>query len=404
LPGEPNHGDVDIYGKYGASLAAIVPRLAAEEAPAAAPSSLPPETERDLLDAPSRPTPHRFFLRRTAEAAFARLATGVTAEGTALRYAYSLKTSPDAEYLKLARKAGMLAECISLLEVRRALEAGWRAEDIILNGPGKWWPSTATAPEGLRAVFCDSVEELETLTRSRRTDRLWGVRLQIPSFRSRFGIPVDEPEAFDRLCAAISKIGPERELGIHVHLASTMIGIGHWRDVVESTVVWAAVIASATGRRVHTLDLGGGYHPDDLNKLPLPEIVGFARRNLPGLAEVCVEPGRALTQPTMAILTSVLDVRHRQGRLHEIVVDACIAELPLAAAYPHRVFRMTGDRLAPVGRGSVRVLGRICMEDDILFAGLDLPENLAVGDRLVVCDAGAYERSMSYEFGRAGYA
>jgi diaminopimelate decarboxylase len=105
----------------------------------------------------------------------------------------------------------------------------------------------------------------------------------------------------------------------------------------------------------------------------------------------------------MALVTSVLDVRHRHGKLEEVVVDACIAELPLASAYPHRVFRVAGERIVPAGRGAVRVLGRICMEDDVLFSGLDLPENTAVGDRLVVCDAGAYERSMSYAFGRAGY-
>jgi diaminopimelate decarboxylase len=96
-------------------------------------------------------------------------------------------------------------------------------------------------------------------------------------------------------------------------------------------------------------------------------------------------------------------VRRHRGKLDEIVVDACIAELPLASAYPHRVFRVEDKRIVPAGRGAVRVLGRICMEDDVLFSGLDLPEGTAVGDRLVVCDAGAYERSMSYAFGRAGY-
>ncbi|MBN9510962.1 MAG: hypothetical protein J0I21_17860, partial [Alphaproteobacteria bacterium] len=77
---------------------------------------------------------------------------------------------------------------------------------------------------------------------------------------------------------------------------------------------------------------------------------------------------------------------------------------PLSGVYPQRVFRMTDGALRPIGRGSGRVLGRICMEDDVLFVGLDLPDDIGIGDRLVVCDAGAYERSMSYAFGRAGYA
>jgi len=171
-----------------------------------------------------------------------------------------------------------------------------------------------------------------------RSDRLWGVRLRIPGFRSRFGVPVDEPAAFERLCTVVAALPADRPFGIHVHMASTMIGVGHWRDIAESAVVWGAAIEATTGRRVRALDLGGGYHPDDLAHLPFPEIVRFARKHLPSLAEVYIEPGRALTQATMAIVTSVLDVRRHQGTLHEVVVDACLAELPLVAVYPHRFF------------------------------------------------------------------
>jgi diaminopimelate decarboxylase len=407
LPGEPDHGALAAAGKYGAGLSAILPMLAATapvEAPPSAPPALSSETAADLraLDA-AAPTPRRMLLPATARAAFAQLDSGRLIDGTALHFAYSVKTSPDVEYLALARKSGMLAECISQLELRRALEQGWRADEIILNGPGKWWPETAPAIDGLRAVFCDSVEELERLAASPRNDRLWGVRLRIPGFDSRFGIALDAPDSFERLCAAVAALPKTRAFGIHVHMASSLVGIGHWRDVVESAIVWARMIEAATARPVRALDLGGGYHPEDLPHLPFAEITAFARANLPALREVYVEPGRALTQSTMAILTRVLDVRRSAGKLDEVVVDACIAELPLAAVNPHRVFRLTEDGAVAVSRGSVRVLGRICMEDDVISSGLDLPESLAVGDRLVICDAGAYERTMSYEFGRAGY-
>ncbi len=183
-----------------------------------------------------------------------------------------------------------------------------------------------------------------------------------------------------------------------------MIGVGHWRDVAESSVAWAEAIEAASGRRVRAIDLGGGYHPDDFTRLPFRDIVRSAREKLSSLTEVYVEPGRALTQATMAMVTSVLDVRQHDGKLQEVVVDACIAELPLASVYPHRFFHILNDRPVPVPRGRVRVLGRICMEDDVLSQGLDLPDTLKIGDRLIICDAGAYERSMSYAFGRGGYS
>ena len=419
LPFEPEHGHVGAAAnKYGGALEAMVPRLAPSGgngvgrdngdggvAAYSEPPRISPETEADLRAATSvGETPHRLFLPRTAQATFARVERGPGADtAPALRFAYSLKTSPDLEYLRLARAAGMLAECISQLEVRRALEAGWTAENILLNGPGKWWPETEPPVDGLRAVFCDSIEELERLATSGRHDRLWGVRLRVPGFRSRFGISVDEPGTFDRLCRVVADLPAKRAFGVHVHMSSTLIGLGHWQDVVESAVVWAKMLESSTGRRIEALDLGGGYHPDDLEKIPFADVVGFARESLPSLTEVYVEPGRALTQSTMAVVTRVLDVRRSNGKLDEVVVDACIAELPLASAYPHRIFLVDRGGATPIGRGDVRVLGRICMEDDVLSSGLNLPESLAVGDRLVVCDAGAYERSMSYAFGRAGY-
>ena len=403
LIAEPDHKTVGSYGKYGAALPSIVGKVTPIAGGPAAPKVIA-ELAADLAAAAAddRATPNRVLLRRCADAAFAQLARH-TGPGVTPRFAYSLKTCPDLEYLELARKAGMLAECISLLEVRRALEVGWSPADIVLNGPGKWWPADTPCPDGLHAVFCDSIEELERLAASGRHDRVWGVRLRVPGLPSRFGIALDEPSDFERLCARVAALPAERVFGVHVHIASMVVGVGHWRDVVESAIVWAASLEAATGKPVEVFDVGGGYHPDDLARIPFSDLAGFASARLPGLKEVLVEPGRALTQATVGVVTSVLDARRRDGRLHEVVVDTCIAELPLASAYPHRVFRLDGGRPVPVARGPVRVLGRICMEDDVVSSGLDLPEDLAVGDRFVVCDSGAYEKIMSYDFGRAGY-
>jgi diaminopimelate decarboxylase len=40
------------------------------------------------------------------------------------------------------------------------------------------------------------------------------------------------------------------------------------------------------------------------------------------------------------------------------------------------------------------------MESDILASDVALPEGIGPGDRLVIADAGAYDASMAYNFGR----
>jgi diaminopimelate decarboxylase len=88
--------------------------------------------------------------------------------------------------------------------------------------------------------------------------------------------------------------------------------------------------------------------------------------------------------------------------VHEAVVDGSIAELPMYFFYPHRILYKdsNGGALKPLGRGKTKLLGRLCMEHDIVAHSVELPENAQVGDILVFCDAGAYDRSMSYVFGR----
>ena len=93
--------------------------------------------------------------------------------------------------------------------------------------------------------------------------------------------------------SAVAALPAPRDFGIHVHMASAMIGVGHWRDIAESAIAWARALEAATGCRIRALDLGGGYHPDDFARLPFAEIVRAGWRQLRNLTEVYVEPGRA---------------------------------------------------------------------------------------------------------------
>ena len=109
-----------------------------------------------------------------------------------------------------------------------------------------------------------------------------------------------------------------------------------------------------------------------------------------------------MAQPTMALGMRLLEFDRAGGEITEAVVDASIAELPMNIVQPHRILHQhsrTGD-WRTLRRGKTQLFGRLCMEHDIVAANVELPPDVEVGDLLVFCDAGAYDRSMSYVFGR----
>jgi diaminopimelate decarboxylase len=70
-------------------------------------------------------------------------------------------------------------------------------------------------------------------------------------------------------------------------------------------------------------------------------------------------------------------------------------------SYAHGFFVWRRDRWEPVGSGPDRLLGRTCLEYD-LIDGMRFPPDLAPGDRLLITDTGSYDHSMAFNFARGG--
>ncbi|MDB5698090.1 MAG: hypothetical protein JWN69_894 [Alphaproteobacteria bacterium] len=357
-------------------------------------------------------TPDFLFMDSTAAALFKRArerAQRLSTNELQMVSGYSIKTNPDERLIKLALDNGFLAEAISLLEVQKALQVGFRPDQVILNGPGKWWPEGLTPKERLHAVFCDSVADLErvlgAMAASELSARHVGVRIRSPNVISRFGIPLDSPATFRKLLAAVKRLPTDVAFGIHFHMASSNIGVAQWWHLFASMLKWCRSIEKLTGRTIDILDVGGGWFPDDWqaeDDVRFAEAVATVRAELPAVRQIVSEPGKALAQPSMALAMRILEIQEHEDDHVEAVVDASIAELPMHFFQPHRMLRQcrqTGA-LQPLGRGKTHLMGRLCMEHDILAANVQLPEGTRAGDVLIFCDTGGYDRSMSYVFGR----
>jgi diaminopimelate decarboxylase len=356
-------------------------------------------------------TPFRLLLPRTASRSFSQLAAAArtaSCPGCEVRVAYSIKTNPDERFIGLARDAGFLAEAISELEVAKALALGFLPGQVILNGPAKGWPSPIRA-HPIHAIFCDSIEELRQIVqraaRGEDLAEIIGVRLRGPQTISRFGIPIASHEIFNEMIELLRALPRAFRLGCHFHIASNFFGVEQWWRLYDSSLRCAKAIESCADRTVECVDIGGGWFPDDFENDLVPKLgsaVRQARKALASLHEFVLEPGKAMVQHSMAVAVRVLEVRRHRGLPEEIVVDGSIAELPLASQYPHRILQRdykTGE-WQPMARGKARILGRLCMEDDILAPNVHPRADIAEGELLAICDAGAYESSMAYTFGR----
>lgn len=356
-------------------------------------------------------TPCRLFLKATAEALFKSSTEFIhrfNNQRIRVEIAYSVKTNPDDRLIELAYQSGFLAEVISQLEVQKVLSKGFLSDSLVLNGPGKWWPAEKITAHTFRAIFCDSTEELrQVIFRAKEGKNLAhiiGVRLRPLGFDSRFGISLEAPGVFEELASLIRMIPTEYSLGVHFHGSSIMIGTQRWWRFCRAMLQLAKSIEEASGRKIECLDIGGGWFPDDWTselETHFEDVLSWITELLPSVKQLILEPGRALSQPAMALAMQVLEVRRQQNQVKEVVVDGSITELPKIDEYPHRILLLhpKTNRWQYLGWGEAQVTGRLCMENDFLATNIGLPENIDVGDFLIVNDAGAYDKSMSYTFG-----
>jgi len=361
-------------------------------------------------------TPQRLFLRKTAQQTFAQARTCLDREGL-VRIAYSVKTNPHRALMELAKQNGLLAEAITTLELQHALNCGFSTDQIILNGPAQGWLASIPIPGPLYAVFADSLERLEILWKQGIQAQIIGVRLRPLTVSSRFGINLEEFEEIYDLINLLQRFD-NQALGVHFHVQSDVSGVKSWWEIYEAMLYWARTLQEGSGQPIRCLDVGGGWFPNDFVEEFVPKLPGAIRRAkelLPKLQSFVIEPGKALAQPCIALATRVLEIRHprkdmrgnndKETKEVEIVVDASISDLPMAPHFPHRLLACSPDgSWVPVRDGESRILGRNCMESDILAQRTEIPNWLQVGDMLIILDAGAYDASMAYKLGTGNAA
>jgi diaminopimelate decarboxylase len=265
---------------------------------------------------------------------------------------------------------------------------------VLFNGPGKTKAELAAAAAGGALIVIDGFDELDAVAALAETTRR-GIRVGLrcdlgESAWSRFGFRAgngDARRALERIAAK-----PMLELeALHHHAGTDHRDPAPYLRAAQGLVRLKRE-AESLGLSPATLDLGGGF---PANRALAP----FAAAIAEGLAgedvAIVLEPGRAVVDPAMWLLCTVVATKEISGLGRAAVVDAGINALPLLCrSAPRPVLAVRGTDLPRI---PTSVFGPLCMPEDRIAEAANLPP-LSSGDPLVVAEAGAYTLSQATQF------
>ncbi|MCF6169655.1 MAG: diaminopimelate decarboxylase [Bacteroidales bacterium] len=345
---------------------------------------------------------------------------------------YALKANVNAPVLKMIKEAGFGADCVSGNEIRKALESGFAAEDIVFAGVGK---TDEEIVYGLRkGINCFNVESVHELKVMNALAGRLGVKAPValrinPDVDARtvpgittgtrldkFGIDKNEVTHVLKILPRLSGIEFK---GLHFHIGSQITDLNVFR-VLSGEVNKIQERFISAGFVPALLNLGGGLGVDYKNPdaQPVAGFEAYFRTILEGLNRlpgqtVHFEPGRSLVARCGSLISSVLFIKN-SGHNQFIILDAGMHNLMRPALYgaEHKIQNLTG-----IGTETVyQVAGPVCESSDIFGRNVLLPETKR-GDLLAIRTAGAYGEVMasaynlreaapavySDDFGKSGY-
>ena len=327
------------------------------------------------------------------------------------RVHYTLKASSSGGVLRVLRELGAGVDVVSGGELHRALRAGFAPSDIIFGGVGKTERELAEALDaGVLLINAESEAEVRIIDRLARERGIIGrvslrvnpeVTLDSPheyiktgGKGHKFGIPYDDVLHVADVTANLANVDL---VGLDMHIGSQLSRIDPYREGTERL---ASIFAELRKRGILSLkylDIGGGLGVRYDTEQP-PDLERFADLVLPTVADtglqLIMEPGRFVVGNAAALIAQVL-YRKRSGGKEYVVVDAGMTELLRPSHYGafHKILALRqGDSST-----TVDVVGPVCESGDFLALDREL-DDVQPGDRIVVCDVGAYGFAMASNY------
>lgn len=327
------------------------------------------------------------------------------------RLHYAVKANANPRILQVISSYGLGADCVSWNEIDRALNNGFRAEDIVFAGVGKTDREIELALKADISCFnCESIAEMEVINNIAGTLRKKAsIALRINPYieahthkyittgieESKFGITTPE---LDGVVTRLEGMPHIMLKGIHFHIGSQITKM----PVFESLCARINEIRDWFVSRnivIDIINVGGGLGIDYNDPDTIPAFGEYFRvfNDLIKLRynqELHFEPGRAVTGQCGTLISRVLYIKNG-GNTRFVIIDAGMTDLIRPALYQayHKI-----ENLSSAGkRFPYDIVGPVCESSDTFGKFIELPET-GRGDIIAIRSAGAYGEVMASRY------
>ncbi len=321
--------------------------------------------------------------------------------------AFAIKANPNLAVLGVLAKQGYGADVVSGGELKRALAAGMKPEDIVFSGVGKTRAELQLGlDENIGQFNLELEEEGEVLADLAHAqgktapavlrvnpdvDAGTHAKISTGKAENKFGVAIDRaPAIFDRLAKR-----PGMNLrGVAIHIGSQLKTLAPL-EAAYRRVGELVTELRAAGHEITHVDLGGGlgvpYEPGD--QVSTAEEFGAMVKRVTAGWDVTLmfEPGRFICGNAGVLVTEVIWVKPASINPY-VIVDAAMNDLARPALYDaYHAF----EAVEPTGEKFVaNIAGPVCETGDTFAMGREI-DVVKSGDLAVFRTAGAYGATMA---------
>ncbi len=358
-------------------------------------------------------TPTYVYSRAHIEAQYRAYADAL--DGMPHLVCFAVKANSNLGVLNVLARLGAGFDIVSCGELERVLAAGGQPDRIVFSGVGKTRDDMRRALEV--GVHCFNVESTDELERLQQVAAELGVMAPV-SLRvnpdvdagthpyistglkeNKFGIAIADAEAVYARAAELANL---QVVGVDCHIGSQLTSLPPFLDALDRLLGLIDRLA-ARGIHIRHLDLGGGLGVRYRDEQPplAGDYIQAVRQRIEGRGLALVfEPGRSIVANAGVLLTRVEYLKHTAHKDFAIV-DAAMNDLIRPALYQAWMNVVAVQPRQGEGR-RYDIVGPICETGD--FLAKDRILELAEGDLLAVCSAGAYGFVMSSNYNTRGRA